>query len=319
MTQPLRLGLLSTANINQAILGGVAHTGAAEVAAVASRDEARARAYAAEHGIARAHGSYEALLADPDVDAVYVPLPNALHVEWSVKALEAGKHVLAEKPLSRHPADVERAFDAADAAGRVLQEAFMWRYTPQTAKLVELLPRVGELRLVRASFSFPEREPGDVRLSTELEGGALMDVGCYCVSAIRLVAGEPVGFSGVQTPGGDGGVDVLFAGAMALPGGALGHFDCGMVSARRDELEVVGADATLWLDDPWFNRDPVIEVREADGTVERVTVESVNPYAAELEELAAVAAGEREARFGRADAVGQARAIAGLYDAAAEA
>jgi xylose dehydrogenase (NAD/NADP) len=313
----LRLGLLSTANINRAVLGGAAASeGAAEVVAVASRDEARARAYAGEHGIGRAHGSYDALLADPDVDTIYVPLPNALHVEWAIRALEAGKHVLVEKPLSRHPQDVERAFDAADAAGRVLQEAFMWRYTPQAAKLVELLPRVGELRLVRTAFSFPEREPGDVRLSAELEGGALMDVGCYCVSGIRLVAGEPEAFAAQQTVGPEG-VDVLFAGAMRMPGGVLAHFDCGMVTAHRDELEVVGSEASLWLDDPWHNRSPAIELRTDAGT-ERIELTPVNPYACELQELAAVAAGERPARFGRDDAVAQARALAALYDAAAE-
>ena len=312
----LRVGLLSTANINRAILGGAPESeGVAEVVAVASRDGERARAYADEHGLARAHASYEALLEDPEVDAVYIGLPNRLHVPWAIRALEAGKHVLAEKPLSRHPADVERAFDAAEAAGRVLQEAFMWRYTPMVARLLELLPEVGELRLVRASFSFPEREPGDVRLSRELEGGALMDVGCYCVSAIRLIAGEPEGFAGRQVLGGDG-VDVLFAGALSLPGGVVAHFDCGMVTAARHDLEVVGSAASLYLADPWFGREPVIEVRRGDG-VERVETPSRNPYALELQELAAVAAGERAQRFGRVDAVAQSRAIAGLYDAAA--
>jgi len=306
----LRYGLLSTAAINRAILRGAPlSAGAAEVVAVASRDQARADAYAAEHGLARAHGSYEALLADPDVDAVYIGLPNSMHVEWSIKALEAGKHVLAEKPLSRHPADVERAFDVAEREGRVLQEAFMWRYTPQAAKLVELAPQVGELRVVRAAFSFPQREPGDVRLSAELEGGALMDVGCYCVSAIRLLAGEPQTFAAVQTTE---EVDVLFAGAMTHAGGVLSHFDCGMVTAARDELEVVGSDGRLWLDDPWHNREPVLGL---DG--ERIEVEQVNAYACELEELAAVAAGEREAGFGREDAIAQARVIEALYEAAA--
>jgi predicted dehydrogenase len=312
----MRIGLLSTANINQAVLGGAADTDAAEVVAVASRDEERARAYADEHGLARAHGSYEALLEDPEVDAVYVSLPNALHVEWSIKALEAGKHVLCEKPLSRHPEDAERAFEAAAAAGRVLQEAFMWRYMPQTEQLLDLVPRVGELRMVRATFSFPQREPGDVRLSAELEGGALMDVGCYCVSAIRLVAGEPERVSGHQALTSEG-VDVLFAGAMTMPGDVLAHFDCGMVTSMRDELEVVGSEASLFLDEPWKAQPPLIELRDGDGGVERFEPAARNPYACELEELAAVAAGEREARFGREDAVAQARVIHDLYASAA--
>src|SRR4051812_18149195 len=135
----LRLGLLSTAKINGAVLAGAAGTDAVDVVAVASRDQARAEAYAAERGIPRAHGSYEALLADPDVDAVYVSLPNSLHVEWAVRALRAGKHVLCEKPLTRRPPDAEAAFDAAERSGRVLAEAFMWRHHPQALRLQELL------------------------------------------------------------------------------------------------------------------------------------------------------------------------------------
>ena len=132
----LRLGLLSTANINQKLLGGARAAEGVEVVAVGSRDGARAEAYAAEHGLARAHGSYEALLADPDVDAVYIPLPNSLHVPWSIRALQAGKHVLSEKPLTRRPEEAQAAFDAADRAGRVLAEAFMWRHHPQARKLL---------------------------------------------------------------------------------------------------------------------------------------------------------------------------------------
>ena len=310
----MRIGMLSTAAINAAIVGGARASGVAEVVAIASRDAARARAQADTLGVPDAHGSYEALLADDGVDAVYVSLPNSMHVEWAIRALEAGKHVLCEKPMSRHPHDVERAFDAAESAGRVLMEAFMWRYTPQARRLVELLPHVGELRMVRAAFSFPERAPGNIRLSPELEGGALMDVGCYCLSAIRLLAGEPQALVGRQVLGG-GGVDVLFAGALSMPGDVLAHFDCGMVTAPRDELEVVGSEATLFLDDPWHNRSPVIEIRDGDGT-ERIELEAVDPYACEIEELVAVAAGQRPPRYGRADAVAQARAIHQLYAAA---
>ena len=307
--------MLSTAAINGALVAGARASGVAEVVAVASRDAKRARAQADELGIARAHGSYEALLADEEVDAVYVSLPNSMHVDWSIRALEAKKHVLCEKPMSRRADDVARAFDAADAAGRVLMEAFMWRYTPQARRLVELLPRVGTLRLVRAAFSFPERAPDNIRLNPDLEGGALMDVGCYCLSGIRLVAGEPQGLVGRQVLGG-GGVDVLFTAAMSMPGDVLAHFDCGMVTSFRDELEVVGSEATVFLDDPWHSRNPVIEIRDGDGGSERIEVEKADPYACELEELVAVASGERAPRFGRADAVAQARALAELYAAA---
>src|SRR3954466_14892493 len=162
-----RWGILSTARIAQRIIEGARLSEDAQIVAVGSRDRARAQAYASEHGIERVHGSYEELLADPEVDAIYNPLPNSLHVPWSVRALEAGKHVLCEKPLSRHPADVDTAFAAADRAGRVLMEAFMWRFHPQTEQLVELVRggTVGRLRYVRAAFGFDLPEPGNVRWS----------------------------------------------------------------------------------------------------------------------------------------------------------
>jgi xylose dehydrogenase (NAD/NADP) len=315
----LRVGLLSTANINLKLLGGVRAAEGVEVVAVASRSAERAEAYAAEHGIGRAHGSYDALLGDPEVDAVYVPLPNSLHVEWSIRALEAGKHVLCEKPLTRRPEEAEAAFDAAERAGRVLAEGFMWRHHPQARRLRELVEQgaVGELRLVRAAFCFDVfgmDRPEDVRLQASLDGGGLMDVGCYCVSAMRLLAGEPERVSGRRIDGGDG-VDVRFAGTLAFGGGVLGAFDCGLDMVARSELEVVGDEGSLLMADPWHARAAGIELRRPGGR-EAVAVASANPYACELEDFAAAVRGERPHPFGRADAVGQARTLAALYRAA---
>jgi len=311
----MNLGLLSTARINRAVVGGAAAVDDVSVVAVGSRDLGRAQEHARELGIERAHGSYEAVLEDPDVDAVYVPLPNGPHVEWSIRALEAGKHVLCEKPLTRRPEDAERAFDAAERAGRVLTEAFMWRHHPQTATLVSLLDRIGTLRLVRASFSFPLDRPDDVRWDPALDGGALMDVGCYCVSGMRLVAGEPERVSAEQVLGG-GGVDARMTAVLRFPGDVLGVLDCGFDMARRSALEVVGDAGSLLLGDPWHGKTAVIRVEAADGTVEDVEVEHEDPYACELRDLAAAAAGEKEPLLGRADAVGQARTIAALYRSA---
>jgi D-xylose 1-dehydrogenase (NADP+, D-xylono-1,5-lactone-forming) len=315
----LRVGLLSTANINRLLLGGARAAEGVEVVAVASRDRARAEGFAAEHGLGRAHGSYDALLADGEVDAVYVPLPNSLHVEWSIRALEAGKHVLCEKPLTRRPEDAEAAFDAAERAGRVLAEAFMWRHHPQARRLRELLAEgvVGELRLVRAAFAFDifgADRPDDVRLQASLDGGGLMDVGCYCVSGMRMVAGEPVRVSGRQVIGGDG-VDVRFAGTLEFGGGVLGAFSCGLDMVPHHELEVVGDKGSVYLADPWHGRSASVVLRRPGGD-EQVAVASANPYACELEDFAAAARGERPHPFGRADAVGQARTIAALYRAA---
>ncbi len=287
-----------------------------ELVAIGSRDRERAEAQARELGIERALGSYEEVLEDGDVEAVYIPLPNAMHVDWSVRALEAGKHVLCEKPLSRHPEEVERAFGAAESAGRVLAEAFMWRHHPQAKRLTELLPRVGGLRLVRASFSFPLGDPGDVRLSRELEGGALMDVGCYCVSGSRLVAGEPVEVSAFEVEGGDG-VDARLTAMLRFEGDVLGVLDCALDCAARHELEVVGFEGTLVLRDPWHSLEPVIELTGADGSVERIEAERENPYACELRDFAAAITGQRQPLLGRDDALGQARAISAIYESAA--
>src|SRR5271166_3168333 len=221
----MRLGLLSTARINEQLVAGARQACSIEVVAIGSRDLARAEAQAQALGVPRAHDSYEALLADPAVEAVYVALPNSLHVEWSLRALEAGRHVLCEKPLSRHPDQLARAFDAAERNGLVLAEAFMWRHHPQTRRLLELVEQIGELRLIRASFSFVLERAHDVRLQKALDGGALMDVGCYCVSAARLLAGEPAAVSAQQVRGGDG-VDVRLTGLLHFPGDVLATIDC---------------------------------------------------------------------------------------------
>ena len=310
-------GIISTAHINRLVLAGARESEQVDVIAVASRDQARAEAYAREQGIERAYGSYEAILADPDVEAVYISLPNSLHVEWSIHALEAGKHVLCEKPLDRRPEEVERAFDAADRAGRILAEAFMWRHNPQTAKLLELVGSgaIGQLRLVRSAFSFSLDEPENVRLAADLDGGALMDVGCYCVSGSRLLGGEPESVYGEQVSG-ESGVDVLFAATMRFPGDVLAQFECGFVLPDRDELDVVGSEGSLFLDDPWHARTPVLELRR-DGGVEEIVLQPADSYRLELENLGDAIAGRAQPRLGREDAVGQARTIDALYRSAA--
>jgi predicted dehydrogenase len=313
----LRWGLLSTARINDKLLAGARSTDEAEVVAVASRDGDRARAWADERGIERAHGSYEALLEDPGVDAVYISLPNALHVPWSLLALGAGKHVLCEKPLTRRPEEAEAAFDAAEARGLQLAEAFMWRHHPQARRMRALVEEgaIGTLRLVRGVFSFPLSDHGNVRMAGDLEGGALMDLGCYCVSGARLLAGaEPERAYGEQVIGG-GGVDIAFAGTLRFPGEVLAQFDCAFTVGGRDELEAIGDAGSLFLDDPWHSLEPVIELHR-DGAVERVEADRANPYGCELADFARAVRGEAPPLLGRADALGQARAIAALYRAA---
>ena len=312
-------GILSTARINHHLLSAAATSDRAELLAVASRDVARARAYAHEHGIPRAYGRYDELLADPAVEAVYISLPNALHVEWTLRALEAGKHVLCEKPFSRRVEDVEQAFDLAEGAGLILSEAFMWRHHPQTRRLVELVGSgaIGRLRIVRAAFSFPlaaTHGAADARFSPELDGGSLMDVGCYCVNAIRLLGGEPERVDGAQVLGASG-VDVCFAGTLSIPNSVVAHFDCGFVVPYRAGLEVVGEDASLIVADPWHVRSPGIELHR-HGDIEEIAIELADSYLLQLENVSDAIRGTAPPLLGRADAIGQARALAALYDSA---
>lgn len=312
----LRWGLLSTARINDKLL----NAGAGRFVAVASRSLERAREYADERGIPRAHGSYGALLEDAEVDAVYIGLPNGMHVEWSTRALQAGKHVLCEKPMSRHPAEIEALFDLAQERGLVLAEAFMWRHHAQVSHARELIGAgaIGRLRHLRAAFSFVLTDPGDVRLQTALDGGALMDVGCYCVSGCRTLAGaEPERVYAEQVTGGDG-VDVRTAAVMRFADDVSASFDCAFDTTNRDELEAVGDEGSLFLDDPWHGGAPVIEVRSRDGQVKLERLPAADSYALELADFEAAVAGERKPLLGRDDALGQARTIAALYQSASE-
>jgi predicted dehydrogenase len=316
MAASVKWGILSTADINRKLLPGADASPKVEVVAVASRDASRAEDYAREWKIERAYGSYDELLADPDVEAIYNPLPNTMHTEWSIKALDAGKHVLCEKPISRHTADVEAAFDAAERNDRLLSEAFMFRHNPQTARLTQLIAEgaIGQLRLVRSGFSYSLYDAENIRLRTDVEGGALMDVGCYCVSGSRLLAGEPESVSATAWFG-DTGTDWVFTATMRFPGNVLALFDCGTALQERDELEAIGSEGSLFLDDPWHCNEPVIELRREGGS-ERIELEPVDSYRLELEDLSDAIRGEGTPLLGREDAVAQARALEALHESA---
>ena len=308
----VRFGIVSTAHINRLVIPGAHASDKVELVAVASRDLARAEEYARTWEIERAYGSYEELLAAPDIDAVYISLPNTLHCPWSIAAMEAGKHVICEKPLSRSPREVEEAFDVSERTGRLFTEAFMYRHNPQTKRLAELVRdgAVGDLRLVRSAFSYSLYDPENIRLRTDVDGGSLMDVGCYCVSGSRLLAGEPESVFG-QAFVGPTGTDWVFTGSLRFPGDVLAQFDCATALTDRDELEVVGSEGSLFLDDPWHCRSPVIELRRESG-VERIELEPVDSYQLELENLADAIKGEAPLLLGREDAVAQARTIEAL-------
>jgi D-xylose 1-dehydrogenase (NADP+, D-xylono-1,5-lactone-forming) len=322
----LRWGVLSVASIGRLMIEASRAAEHAEFVAVASRSADRARAFADELGLEASFGSYEELLASEAVDAVYVALPVALHSEWTVKALEAGKHVLCEKPLATSAADAARCFDAAEAAGHHCVEGLMYRHHPQTILARELVAggAIGRLAHVRAALSVSV-PPGDIRRSAALGGGALGDLGCYCVSAIRLFAGEPERVWAAQVRDGPAGVDLRLAATLRLPGDVLAQFDIALDLTRRDELELVGTEGRLTVPDPWLCRASHLALSR-DGRVERIPVDPDGAFALtdpdhdvyriELDAVSAAIAGGGEPSFGRADAVAPATTLEALHRSA---
>ena len=307
----VRWGILGPGSIAEKFMRHASDATNARVVAVGSRTHDRAASFGAAFGIDRVHGSYEALLDDPGVDAVYIAVPNSLHHPWTIRALAAGKHVLCEKPYSRHPAEVSEAFDAAARADRLLMEAFMWRHTPQARRFVELLPEIGTLRTIRASFSFRIDAAADVRLQADLDGGSLMDVGCYAVGGARLVAGsEPVRVLAEQTLA-PSGVDMAFAGLLRFPNNVIASIVAGFTSDDAI-LEAVGEAGGLVLRRPWQGQGRALWLGDRE-----IMVAPVDPYPLELENMSAAILGEAAPLLGREDALGQARAIAALYESAA--
>lgn len=253
----LRWGLLSTARINRALFTPLRTSPRNVMSAVASRDLARAQAYAKEHNIPRTFGSYEEMLADPDVDVIYNPLPNNMHAEWTIKAAKAGKHVLCEKPLANTVEEVDAMTDAAKKAGVILMEAFMYRHHPQTLRVKEMINNgaVGKLQVVRGSFMFKIGSEEDVRLNASLGGGSIWDVGCYPISYTRLIVGEePVEVFGYGMFGSASKVDEIFTGQMKFANGVFAQFDCGFRSPVRVRFEMIGDKGNLTVLAPFTPR-----------------------------------------------------------------
>ena len=247
---PVRFGVLGAANVARQFARGLAGSTAGVVEAVASRGEAKAAAFAAELGIPRAHGSYEALLADPGIDAVYIPLPNDLHAEWAIRAAEAGKHVLCEKPLAMGGTEARAMFAAARAAGVCLAEAYPYMAQPQTLRLRELLAEgaIGRVQMVAATFGFaictpegtPLVDPANIRLDPARGGGVLLDAGTYAMSLIRLVVGERLRRAHAVARPTRSGVDLTLAATLEFPGGAIAQLSCSMAMAGYRQALVVG-------------------------------------------------------------------------------
>jgi xylose dehydrogenase (NAD/NADP) len=292
MTQPpLRIGILSTANIARAFVTGVRPSSTVTVTAVASRDAARAERFAREVGISRSYGSYEALLADREIDAVYLPLPNSLHAEWSIRAAEAGKHVLCEKPLSATAAEARAMFEAARKYGVYIREGYPYRAQPQTLKLRELLEAgaLGRVQLIQASFGFTISDGVNIRLDAALAGGAVMDAGSYPVSLVRMVAKARPSRVHAVAQWTDSGVDRTMAATIEFPGGLLAQISCSFATSLYRQALIAGSEAmlqTTFFNHPSPAAPPALHLRRGkswDTAAETIEVPATNGFLAETE------------------------------------
>jgi xylose dehydrogenase (NAD/NADP) len=319
----LRWGIIGPGRIAPRLVRALSKSQRGELVAVASRDAERAAGFASEHGIGRSFGSYEALLRDPEVDVIYVALPNQLHAQWTVRALEAGKHVLCEKPLALSVNEVDEIIVATQRAGRTAVEGFMYLHHPQTIRAVELARSgaLGRLELVVGTFSFFLTHPNDPRIDPQMGGGSLWDVGCYPVSFARHVAGSEPDRLSAFARFDERGVDRTFVGQLHFPDGLLGQFDCGFSAPDRERVEIVGSDATLVLEAP-FLPDPdgpapaVTMWRGRDPTP--IEVASVDQYHAEVEDLMAVILDGAQPRLSLASSRGNVASLVALDRAARE-
>ena len=287
-TTPLKWGLISTARINRALIKSLRASERNELAAVASRSQDTAEQYAAEWEIPHAFGSYQSMLDDPGIDVVYNSLPNSLHTGWTVKALQAGKHVLCEKPLATTLEEVDAMQHAAQNTGRYLAEAFMYRHHPQTLKVKQMVDEgaIGKVRLIKGDFTFNIRSESNVRLKPDLGGGSIWDVGCYPISYTRFILGsEPEEVFGWQVTG-KSGVDEVFSGQMRFPGEVFAQFDSGFRSPYRSRIEIVGSDGVLLIPHP-FNPGLEVDIQIWRGDEhEVIMIPDQELYLGEVEDMA---------------------------------
>lgn len=319
-SQVLNWALLGTARINRLVIPAIRASARSTLVAVASRDLARSKAYAAEWSIPRALGSYEDLLDTPEIDVVYIPLPNSLHAEWCIRAVERGKRVLCEKPLALTASDIDRIAAAASTRDRTVTEGFMYRHHAQTARLRELVENgaIGAPRIILRGFTYPRSRAADVRLEHALGGGCLWDIGCYPTSLAQYLSGAPpVRVSGSKQMG-PTGVDEAFAGTLTYANGVVCQFHAGFRAAYQTVLRLVGTDGVLEVDRP-FRPGPREALRlQRGGRVEDVVVEGSPAFVDEVIDMEDAALGIRPARITLAESRLHVATIEALHRAADE-
>lgn len=318
MDKILNWGLLSTAKINQALIKPLRASKRTRLLGVASRSQSSAEAYASEWKIPRAYSSYEAMLADPEIDVIYNSLPNHLHAEWTIKALRAGKHVLCEKPLALSLAEVDAMIAASQETGKVLAEAFMFRHHPQTLKVKEIVDSgaLGKLQVIKGAFSFVLDREGNYRNIKEMGGGSIWDVGCYPISYTRMILGEePLEVFGWQSEG-PGGIDESFYGQMRFGSGVHAQFDSGFKSHFRAHMEIVGTDGVLQIPSPFkpgLKNEILLIQKDEQQTIK---IKGQELYLGEVEDMYEAVVHQKTPRISLADSRGNIAVILGLLNSA---
>ena len=314
----IRWGVISTGNIGRwAVIPAIKASRNGKLVAVASRQLEKAEAFAAELGIPKAYGSYEALLEAGDIDAVYIPLPNSLHREWTIRSAEMGKHILCEKPLALNAQECLEMEAAARQYRVQLMEAFMYRFHPRTEKVMEMVHNgiVGELRLIHSAFTFRLTRPDNIRFKPELGGGALMDVGCYCVNVSRTIAAaEPVEVQ-AYARWGQSGVDEQMAGTLRFADGLLAQFDCALTIERREEVQLAGTDAFLTVQSAFLTGEKRVAIEEVRGRQEKKKhwIKGVDEYRLMVEHFADCVLQNQPPRYGASEAAANMRVIEALF------
>jgi predicted dehydrogenase len=291
----VRFGVLGAANIGRKVIPGIDASAICSVDAVASRDHAKAEAYARELSIPRAYGTYEELLMDPEIDAVYIPLPNHMHAEWSIAAVRAGKHVLCEKPLAMNAVEAESIMQAASEADRYVVEAFMYRLHPSWVRVKELVDsgRIGELSNVQSFFSYFNDDPGNIRNQVEAGGGALYDIGCYCINLSRFLFGSEPVVESATIQRDESGTDVVTSAILSF-GAGTATFTCSTRLEDDQRVHIYGSRGRISIEIPFnipADQPSRISISEGgnlpnDPSIETEVFEPMDPYTSQADAFA---------------------------------
>lgn len=314
----LRWGLLSTARINQAVITPIRASKKSELLAVASRSIEKGSEYASSQAIPRYYSAYDDLLADPQIDVIYISLPNSLHAEWSIKAMQMGKHVLCEKPLAVSTGEVDEVNKVATKMGKVITEAFMYRHHPQSLYVKRLVEdgEIGNLQMIRGTFCYFNTRPNDIRLDPALGGGSLWDIGIYPISYARFITGAvPLEVFGHQVIG-PTGVDLLFAGQMRFPNEVITQFNCSFITDRKAEIEIIGDKGSIYIPEPYKPGKTTRINYQSDNQDKTITIKGQELYQGEIEDIEDAILEGKPVRINLDDSRGNIATIEALYQSA---